>query len=174
MTVTHEGVNQVAVAELVDILGPERVVGRPPGPADPGHGAGPVPVPPLGRRGPELAVLPETTEEVVAIVKLANRLRIPIVPRAGATGLNDEAKPSQGGIVVDTKRMNKVLEVDTTDWTVTIQPSINMLKLSKYLAPYGVWYPGSRPPTRSASSPAASAPAAGRCWAAATATSATT
>ena len=75
-------------------------------------------------------MLPETTEEVVAIVKLANRLRIPIVPRP-ATGLNDGVKPSQGGIVVDTKRMNKVLEIDTTDWTVTIQPSINMLKLNE-------------------------------------------
>ena len=86
-------------------------------------------------------MLPETTEEVVAIVKLANRLRTSIIPQAGATGLNDGAKPNQGGIVVDTKRMNKVLEVDTTDWTVTIQPSINMLKLNQYLAPHGVWYP---------------------------------
>ena len=99
--------NREAVAELVDICGTERVVVTP-GPAHPGDGAGPVPVPPLGDEAPEVAVLPETTEEVVAIVKLANRLRIPIVPRAGATGLNDGAKPNRGGIVVDTKRMNRV------------------------------------------------------------------
>ncbi|HEV3464318.1 MAG TPA: FAD-dependent oxidoreductase, partial [Actinomycetota bacterium] len=141
MTMTYEGVNRQAVAELVDILGPERVVVTPQGRLIRAMVPAPFPFQRWADEAPEVAVLPETTEEVVAIVKLANRLRIPIVPRAGATGLNDGAKPMRGGIVVDTKRMNKVLEVDTTDWTVTIQPSINMLKLNEYLAPYGVWYP---------------------------------
>ena len=141
MTVTYEAVNRQAVAELVDICGTGRVVVTPQGRLIRAMVPAPFPFQRWADEAPEVAVLPETTEEVVAIVKLANRLRIPIVPRAGATGLNDGAKPNRGGIVVDTKRMNKVLEIDTTDWTVTIQPSINMLKLNERLAPHGVWYP---------------------------------
>jgi glycolate oxidase len=141
MTITYERVNREAVAELVDICGTDRVIVAPQGRLVRAMVPAPFPFHRWADEAPEIAVLPETTEEVVAIVKLANRLRIPIVPRAGATGLNDGAKPNRGGIVVDTKRMNRVLEVDTTDWTVTIQPSINMLKLNEYLAPHGVWYP---------------------------------
>jgi glycolate oxidase len=135
-TVTRE-----AVSELVDVCGEQRVVVAPQGRLIRAMVPAPFPFHRWADEAPDVVVLPETTEEVVAIVKLANRLRIPIVPRAGATGLNDGAKPMRGGIVVDTKRMNRVLEVDTTDWTVTIQPSINMLKLNELLAPYGVWYP---------------------------------
>ena len=45
---------------------------------------------------PDVAVLPKTAQEVSEVVKLANRLRIPIVPRAGGTGLSDGAVPLAG------------------------------------------------------------------------------
>ena len=90
---------------------------------------------------PDVAVLPVSAEEVSEVVKLANRLRIPVVPRAGGTGLADGAVPLRGGICVDVKLMNKIHEIDLTDRTVTVGPGINMLKLNEELRPHGVFYP---------------------------------
>ena len=75
------------------------------------------------------------------MVKLANRLRVPVVPRAGGTGLTDGAVPLKHGIVVDVKLMDRILEIDVDDRTVTVQPGINMLKLSEQLRPLGFIYP---------------------------------
>ena len=90
---------------------------------------------------PDLVVLPRTAEQVSEVVKLANRERIPIVPRAGGTGLNDGALPLKRGIVVDVKRMNQIHEVDLVDRTVTVGPGINMLKLNEELRKHGVMFP---------------------------------
>ena len=92
---------------------------------------------------PDVAVLPRTAEEVSEVVKLANRLRIPVVPRAGGTGLSDGAVPmrGRGGFLVDIKLMNEIHEIDLTDRTVTVGPGINMLKLNEQLRPHGVFYP---------------------------------
>ena len=90
---------------------------------------------------PDVAVLPRTAEEVSEVVKLANRLRIPVVPRAGGTGLSDGAVPLRGGILVDVKLMNQIHEIDLVDRTVTVGPGINMLKLNEELRRHGVFYP---------------------------------
>ena len=90
---------------------------------------------------PDLAVLPRTAHEVSEVVKLANRRGIPIVPRAGGTGLSDGAVPLRGGILVDCKLMNLIHEIDLVDRTVTVGPGINMLKLNEELRPHGVFYP---------------------------------
>jgi glycolate dehydrogenase FAD-linked subunit len=90
---------------------------------------------------PDAVVLPTSAEQVSEVVKLANRHRIPIVPRAGATGLTDGAVPLRHGIVVDVKLMNNILEIDPEDRTVTVQPGINMLKLNEELRKYGFIYP---------------------------------
>ena len=90
---------------------------------------------------PAVVVLPRTAQQVSEIVKLANRLKIPVVPRAGGTGLNDGAVPLRGGIMVDVKRMNQIHEIDLADRTVTVGPGINMLKLNEELKKYGVFYP---------------------------------
>jgi len=90
---------------------------------------------------PDVAVLPRTAQEVSEIVKLANRLRIPVVPRAGGTGLADGAVPLRGGILVDVKLMNRIGEIDLVDRTVTVGPGINMLKLNEELKRHGVFYP---------------------------------
>ncbi len=66
-----------------------------------------------------LVVLPETTEEVARVVQLAVEHKTPIVPYGGGTGLMGGAAPTQGGIVVDMKRMDRVLEVSKEDmWAV--------------------------------------------------------
>jgi glycolate oxidase len=90
---------------------------------------------------PDVAVLPTAAEQVSEVVKLANRLKIPVVTRAGGTGLADGAVPLRGGILVDVKLMNKIKEIDLTDRAVTVGPGINMLKLNEELKRHGVFYP---------------------------------
>lgn len=90
---------------------------------------------------PSAVVLPTSAEQVSEVVKLANRHGIPVVPRAGATGLTDGAVPLRHGIVVDVKLMNQILELDHENRTVTVGPGINMLKLNEELRKYGYIYP---------------------------------
>jgi glycolate oxidase len=90
---------------------------------------------------PQAVVLPTSAERISEVVKLANRERIPVVPRAGGTGLTDGAVPLKHGILVDVKLMNEIHEIDVVDRTVTVGPGINMLKLNEQLRPYGFMYP---------------------------------
>jgi glycolate oxidase len=101
----------------------------------------PFPVHRWAEHMPDVAVLPVSAEEVAAVVRLANRRGIPVVPRAGGTGLSDGAVPLRGGILVDVKLMNQIHEIDLEDRTVTVGPGINMLKLNEQLRPHGVFYP---------------------------------
>ncbi|KPV54360.1 glycolate oxidase subunit GlcD, partial [Kouleothrix aurantiaca] len=84
---------------------------------------------------PNLVVLPNTTEQVAAVVQLALRAGVPIVPRGAGTGLAGGATPMQGGIVIATTRMDKVLEVDTRNRRARVQPSVINWELSQHLAP---------------------------------------
>jgi glycolate dehydrogenase FAD-linked subunit len=90
---------------------------------------------------PQAVVLPTSAKQISEVVRLANRHRVPVVPRAGGTGLTDGAVPLKHGILVDVKLMSKILEIDVEDRTVTVQPGINMLKLSEELKPLGFIYP---------------------------------
>ena len=101
----------------------------------------PFPVHRLSERLPDLVVMPSSTEEIAAVVRLANELRIPVVPRDGGTGLTDGAVPARGGIVVDVKRLDAVKEIDTANRTCTVGTGISMLKLNEVLAPHGLIYP---------------------------------
>jgi glycolate oxidase len=62
---------------------------------------------------PTAVVLPQTTEQVAAIVRLANRAGLPIVPRGAGTGLSGGALAARGGIVLAFSRMHRILWVDT-------------------------------------------------------------
>ena len=90
---------------------------------------------------PDVVVLPRSTEQTAEVVRLANRERIPVVPRAAGTGLTDGATPLRHGILLDVKRMNQIRDIDLVDRTVTVGPGISMLKLNEVLRPHGVIYP---------------------------------
>ena len=90
---------------------------------------------------PDVVVLPRTAEQVSRIVQLANEYRVPVVPRAGGTGLADGAVPLRGGILVDVKRMDQIKEIDLGNNTVTVGPGIIMQTLNRSLKPHGVMYP---------------------------------
>ena len=129
------------VEELVSIVGRDRVFTDPAARFNRARVPAPFPVHRWAEHVPDAVVLPVSAQEVSEVVKLANRHRIPVVPRAGGTGLTDGAVPLKHGIVIDIKLMNKVFELDLEDRTVTVGPGINMLKLNEELRKHDVIYP---------------------------------
>ncbi len=129
------------VEELVSIMGRERVFTDPAARFNRARVPAPFPVHRWAEHVPDAVVLPVSAQEVSEVVKLANRHRIPVVPRAGGTGLTDGAVPLKHGIVIDIKLMNKVFELDLEDRTVTVGPGINMMKLNEELRKHDVIYP---------------------------------
>lgn len=87
---------------------------------------------------PDFVALPESTAEVQAIVKVASKHRIPLIPKGGGSCRTGMLVPIHGGIVVDTIKMNKVLEVSPQDSYVTCQPGITLKELEKHLEGFGV------------------------------------
>lgn len=90
---------------------------------------------------PDVVVAPASTQEIAAIVKLANELKIPVVPRGGGTNLSAGSVPIQGGIVIALHRMNKILEVDTDNLTATVQAGVITATLHKTVEAQGLFYP---------------------------------
>ena len=73
---------------------------------------------------PDFVVHPSTTEEVARIMKIANQYKIPVVPWGGGSGSQGGALPIYNGIVLDMKRMNKIIKIDKEALTVTAQTGI--------------------------------------------------
>lgn len=82
---------------------------------------------------PDFVVLPRTTEEVVEIVKLANREKVPIVPIGAGLSLTGLVIPQQGGILVDMKRMDRILEVNEKARYVIVEAGTTHGALQNYL-----------------------------------------
>src|SRR5919202_1211193 len=66
----------------------------------------------LDRAVPQAVAFPRSTSEVVAVVRLARELDLPVVPRGAGTGISGGAVPVEGGIVIALARMNRILEID--------------------------------------------------------------
>lgn len=88
----------------------------------------------------QVVVFPQTTDEVAEIVRLASRHQVPIVPRGAGTGLAAGAVPSEGGIVVSTKLMDSIEEVDPADRTAWVGPGVINLDLSAATRSYGLHF----------------------------------
>jgi alkyldihydroxyacetonephosphate synthase len=74
---------------------------------------------------PDFVVHPETPEEVSRVLQLANAYRLPITPWGGGSGSQGGALPLLGGIILDTKKLNQIVEIDPTSMTITAQAGIN-------------------------------------------------
>ncbi len=94
----------------------------------------------LERGRPDVVVLPGSTEEVSKVVALAYREKIPVVARGSGTNLSGGTVPARGGIVVHFSRMNRILEIDIPDRTVTVEPGVITLDLQNRLLKEGFVY----------------------------------
>jgi glycolate oxidase len=90
---------------------------------------------------PEAVVSPRNTKEVSEILKICNEFNIPIVPRGSGTNLCGGTCPIEGGIVLLLKHMNKILEIDEENLTITVQPGVITLDLMNAVESKGLFYP---------------------------------
>jgi glycolate oxidase len=93
------------------------------------------------QHSPEIVVLPRTSGEVASTVSLANRERIPVLPRGAGTNLAGGTIPIHGGIVLSLTRMTDILEIDPVNMVAVVQPGVVTGELQAEVAKQGLYYP---------------------------------
>jgi len=92
-------------------------------------------------RVPDVVVYPTSTEAVQATIQIAREEKLPITPRGSGSGLSGGSIPAKGGLVLCLNRMNKILEIDEENLTVTAQAGTITLDLAVAVAEKGLFYP---------------------------------
>lgn len=92
----------------------------------------------LKPRLPDILVCPGSTGEVSRVLKIATRHRLPVIPYSGGTGSQGGVTPLYGGVVVDMKRMDGIIQIDEKSLTVTAQPGLNGQRLEWILNKKGL------------------------------------
>ncbi len=90
---------------------------------------------------PEVLVRVHSTEEVSAVMKFANERRIPVTVRGSGTGLVGAAVAVKGGILLETTKMNRILELDESNLTVTVEPGVLLMELAAFAEENDFLYP---------------------------------
>ncbi len=90
---------------------------------------------------PQLVCFPRSTDEVVAVVKVAAAAHVPIVPRGAGTGLSGGSVAIDGCVTVVFTQMNAILEIDAANLTATVQPGVINADLNRAAAEHGLLYP---------------------------------
>ncbi|PSL40337.1 glycolate oxidase [Planomicrobium soli] len=90
---------------------------------------------------PDMVLSPKSTEEIRDIVKICSKERIPIISRGSGTNLAAGTVPTQGGIVLLFNNMNKILELDEENLTITVQPGVITQDLSNFVEKHNLFYP---------------------------------
>lgn len=93
------------------------------------------------RRYPDVVVEVKSRDEVSAIMKYAWENNIPVTPRGQGTGLVGAAVPVKGGILLSLVRMNSILELDEDNLTLTVEPGVLLMEISKYVEAHDLFYP---------------------------------
>lgn len=90
----------------------------------------------------EVLVFPESTGHVSAVLAYADSRKIPVTPRGAGTGLSGGAVPAFGGIVMAFDRMNRILEIDLENFTLTAEPGVVTAEIQSAAARHGLEYAG--------------------------------
>ncbi|HAX97758.1 MAG TPA: hypothetical protein DCY12_02380, partial [Candidatus Atribacteria bacterium] len=105
------------------------------------------------RKNPDYVVLPTTTEQVQEIMRFANREKIPVVPYTAGSNIGGLTIPERGGILLDLKRMNKIIRVDLECHYAIIEPGVSHALLAAELYKHNMrWSWPVGPPSGSVSS----------------------
>jgi glycolate oxidase len=89
---------------------------------------------------PAAVLLPETTDEVAAILRVANEHGIPVTARGSGTGLSGAAIPVDGGVVISFERMKRI-EIDTENQVAIVEPGVTLAELDEITAKHSLVYP---------------------------------
>ncbi|WP_040215211.1 FAD-binding oxidoreductase [Clostridium polynesiense] len=93
------------------------------------------------KRRPDVVIQASNAEEVSKIMKYAYEKRIPVTPRGSGTGLVGASVPIYGGIMIDLSGMNKILELDEENLTLTVEPGVLLMEISKFVEERDLFYP---------------------------------
>ena len=126
--------NRNLIDALASIVGPENVLHRPEDMVVFEYDAS------IGKHVPQAAVFPATTEELSRIVRLANEVGVPVVPRGAGTGLSGGAVAPKGGVIIGLTRMTRLLEIDPVNRIAVVEPGVINLTLSEKTAEHGLHY----------------------------------
>src|SRR6185312_13859745 len=92
------------------------------------------------RQLPMVVTLPNTEEQVRAVLSVCHRLEVPVVARGAGTGLSGGAMPHASGVVLSLARLNRILELDPVARQARVQPGVRNLQVSEAAAPHGLYY----------------------------------
>lgn len=90
---------------------------------------------------PEMVLQPQTTEEVSKLLAYCNQHQVVITPRGAGTGLSGGSLPIMGSVVLDMRRMNTILDIDTENFQVTTEPGVITEVLQNAVQGKGLFYP---------------------------------
>ena len=93
------------------------------------------------RHMPDVLIRALTTEEISAVMRYANEQKLPVVVRGSGTGLVGAAVALEGGVMIETVGMNKILELDEENLTVTVQPGVLLMDLAAFAEEHDFLYP---------------------------------
>ena len=94
-----------------------------------------------GHFAPEAVLQALTAQEISQVLAYCNRQNIAVTPRGAGTGLCGGCVPIDGGIVLSTEKMKKVIEVDQKNMTATVEPGVLLMEFPKSLEGTGLFYP---------------------------------
>ncbi len=92
-------------------------------------------------RYPEVLVYPVTTEEVSAVMRYASEKGIAVTPRGQGTGLVGGSVCVRGGIMLNLSKMNRILDLDEENLTITVEPGVLLMEITKYVEAKDLFYP---------------------------------
>ncbi len=92
------------------------------------------------RQVPLAVCLPETIEQVQAVLHACRVHGVPVVARGAGTGLSGGALPLADGVVLSLARFNRILAIDADNRLARVQPGVRNLAISEAVAPYGLYY----------------------------------
>ncbi len=92
-------------------------------------------------RYPDVLVEVENTEQVSKIMRYANEKKIPVTPRGQGTGLVGGSVTVHGGIMLSLCHMNRILELDEENLTLTVEPGVLLMEISKFVEEHDLFYP---------------------------------
>jgi glycolate oxidase len=92
------------------------------------------------RQLPMLVALPESIEQVQAIMRLCHALRVPVVARGAGTGLSGGALPHAQGVLLSLAKFKDIVAIDVEQRTARVQPGVRNLAISQAVSGYGLYY----------------------------------
>ncbi|WP_163142290.1 FAD-binding protein, partial [Arhodomonas sp. KWT] len=92
------------------------------------------------RQLPLVVAVPETVEQVQAVLRLASEWDVPVVARGSGTSLSGGALPHPQGILLSLGKFNRILSVDAQRRIARVQPGVRNLAISEAAAPHGLYY----------------------------------